>query len=249
MAAKKNPPTSKKMLAAEQAEKTPSTHPVLILVAGFVSAFMLLFCCVCGGAAWWFRPEIHDDPNRAAEVVAEIVDITIPETYQPQGTIEWNVAYAMSIRGAYYERFAGDGLLTIVEVNSRLRSEEDVRRHIRETLIRKGGGGTPLIIDDSETKKVEVEIRGGFVPFTFEIGRNPTLSENFHIVEGVFEGKSGDVLLAMRVNEDDWEEQSIIDMLNSIGDTASAESPSPETIDDQAAPEGAESLPASENDA
>ena len=213
------------MLAAEQAEKKPGTHPFLILVAGFVSAFVLLFCCVCGGAGWWFKPEIHEDRERAAENVQEIVDITIPDVYQPKGTIEWNVFYMMTIRGAYYERYAGDGLLTLVEVNSRLQSEEDVRSHIRETLIRKGGGGTPLVIDEAETKEVEVEIGGGFVPFKFQVGRDPPTAQTFHIVEGVFAGKRGDVLLAMRVNADNWEEQSIIDMLHSIGSVPSEATP------------------------
>lgn len=223
--AKKNPPTSKKMLAAEQAEKTPGTHPFLILVAGFFSAFILLFCCVCGGAGWWFKPEIHEDPDRAAEIVRDIVDIDIPDAYQPEGTIEWNVLYLMRIRGAYYERFAGDGLLTFVEVNSRLESEADVRAHIHDTLIRKGGGGTPLVIDESETKTIEVEINGMFVPFTIQIGRDPPTAQTFHIIEGVFEGKHGGVLLSMRVNADNWEEQSVIDMLNSIGDTNAADAP------------------------
>lgn len=190
---------------------------MLVLIAGFVSAILLFFCCACGIATWWFRPEIYEDSERARQLVEKMVDIRIPDSYQPKGTIEWNIAFAMSVRGAYYERFVGDGLLTLIEVDSRFRSDDDVRRHIRQTLMDKGGGGTPLIVDDSQTKRIEVVIHDEYVPFTFEIGRDPPSGRTFRIVEGVFEGKTGEVLLAMRVNEDNWEESSIIDMLQSIG--------------------------------
>ncbi len=217
MAAKKELSASKKMLAAEQVDKDRPTHPMLVLVAGFVSAVLLFFCCVCGGALWWFQPEIHEEPERARLLTAEIVDISIPDSYLPKGTIEWNVAFTLSVQGVYYERFVGDGLLTLIEVNSRFRADEDVRRHIRQTLMEKGGGGTPLIIDDAETKRLEYIIRGEAIPFTFEIGRDPPSGRTFHIVEGVFDGKNGEVLLAMRVNEDNWEFSSIENMIYSIG--------------------------------
>ncbi|MDB4743612.1 hypothetical protein OAF98_03930 [Planctomicrobium sp.] len=218
MAAKKKTSVSKKMLAAEQSDKNQPAHPVLVLIAGFMAAVLLFFCCACGGAAWWFQPEINENPDRAREIVAEMIDIQIPDSYQPKGTIEMNVAYTMSLRGAYYERFVGDGLLTLIEVNSRFQADEDVREHIRETLMEKGGGGTPLIVDPSDAKTVQVDINGQLVPFEIEIGRDPPSGRTFYIVEGVFKGKNGEVLLAMRVNEDNWEETSIIDMLQSIGE-------------------------------
>ncbi|TWT58705.1 hypothetical protein KOR42_20910 [Thalassoglobus neptunius] len=240
MPSKNDIPENKKMMADDLTGKSTSAHPVLILIAGFASAILLLFCCVCGGAAWWFQPEVNEDPERAGELLAEIVAIDIPDTYLPQGTIEWNVAYLMSIRGSYFERFAGDGLLTVVEVDSRFRSEEDVRQHIRDTLLRKGGGGTPLVINDSESRIVEVAIGEELVPFKFEIGRDPPTGRVFHIVEGVFQGKQGEVLLSMRVNEDNWNEQSVIDMLNTIGRLPTVEvEPEPDA-------EAEEELPTSE---
>lgn len=218
MVSKKEPSVSKKMLAAEQSEKNQPAHPVLVLVAGFVSAVLLFFCCACGSAMWWFRPEISENPDRARQLVTEMVDIQIPDSYQPKGTIEMNVAYIMSVRGAYYERFVGDGLLTLIEVSSRFQAEGDIREHFRQTLIEKGGGGTPLVIDEADSRRIGIEINGELVSFQFDIGRDPPSGRTFHIVEGVFAGKQGEVLLAMRVHEDNWEESSILDMLQTIGD-------------------------------
>lgn len=192
-------------------------HPFLVLLAGFVSAVLLLFGCLCGGALWWFRPQIHDNPDRARQILAEIVDIQIPDVYQPKGTVEWNFAFLMNVRGVYFERFIGDGVLTILEVSNRVGTVEDVRRHIRQTLLEKGGGGAPLIVNDAETERREFAIRGEQIPFTFEIGRDPPTGRTFRIVEGVFDGKAGLVLLSVRVNEEHWNEESIVNMLQSIG--------------------------------
>lgn len=197
----------------------PRSHPVLVLFAGFLSAILLAACCMCGGAFWLFRPVMNEQPEHVTQLLQEIVDIQVPDAYQPAGTIEWNVAFTMSVRGVYFDRYAGDGVLTIVEVDSRFRSDNDVRRHIRRTLMEKGSGGTQLVVDDSETRRVEVLIRGQAVPFTIEIGRDPIANKAYHLVEGVFEGKTGEVLLALQVDEDHWDEQSVLDMLKSISTT------------------------------
>jgi len=191
-------------------------HPLMVLFAGVLSTLFLGGCCVCGGAMWWFRPVINEDPNLAHELLPQIVDIQIPDAYQPHGTIEWNVAFMLDVRGVYFERFIGDGTLTIVEVNSRFHGDDDVRRHIRQTLLEKGGGGAPLVIDDSETQRVEFPIRGMQVPFTIEIGRDPPTGTAFYILEGAFPGDQGEVLLSVRVDEDHWEEKTIFDMIRSI---------------------------------
>ncbi|MCA8998848.1 MAG: hypothetical protein KDA80_17750 [Planctomycetaceae bacterium] len=219
MSEKKPVSASEKMKAARPGDPDEQkAHPLLVLLAGFASAFLLIGCCVCGGGLYWFRPEIHESPDRAREVTSEIVEITVPESYQPKGTIEWNIAYTMSLRGSYYERFIGDGLISLVEVNSRLGTHEDVRRHIRQTLLSKGGGGTPLVVNDSETTVRMFKVRGKEIPFTFEVGQDPAEpSRKFRLVEGVFDGKQGQVLLSVRVDEDHWDETAIVKMLESIG--------------------------------
>jgi len=194
------------------------THPVLVMLAGFLSAFVLIGCCLCGGGLYWFRPEIREDAVQAERLLREIVEIRIPESFQPFGTIEWNVAYALRLRGVYFERFVGDGVIALVEANSRFGNHEDVRRHIRQTMLKKGGGGTPLVINDNDTTVRMFKIRGKDVPFLFEIGHDPAQpNSKFHLVEGVFDGKHGQVMLSVRVDAGHWDEPSIIAMIESIG--------------------------------
>ena len=201
--------------AAKPAESGP--RPIWMLLLGFLSAMALAGCCVCAGALWWFRPRIHEDPAMAREMTPEIVSIAIPEVLQPRGTIIWRIGFLLTIRGVYYERFTGDGLMTLVEVNSRFRTDQDVQRHIRTTLMEKGGGGTPLVIDHSRTEEKVFVIRGQEIRFRFNVGKDPTSGRIYHLAEGVFPGDGGEVLLALRIEESHWNEQEVLDMLNSIG--------------------------------
>jgi hypothetical protein len=164
---------------------------------------------------------IREDADLARALSDEIVqtsltDVSRPQAYLPKGSIVWNVAFLLTTRGVYYERFAGDGLLMILEVNSRFRSEEDVRRHIRQTLEAKGGGGASLKIDETLTKRIPVTIRGQPVQFSFRMGKSPQTQRTFHLVEGIFEGKSGEVMLAMRVDDEVWNEEEVLNILRSI---------------------------------
>jgi hypothetical protein len=193
-------------------------HPAYAVMLGFVLAFLVLVCGVCGGAMWWFRPQIVENSEAARELTRDIIEITLPRNYQPKGTIVWNVAYTMRIRGAYYELFAGDGVLTILEVQSRFRAEEDIRRHIRQTLLEKGGGGAELVIDDQKTVQKLFTVRGQEVPFLFQIGEDRTRRDHrYHLVEGVFEGQNGEVLIALRIDADSWNETEVEQILRSLG--------------------------------
>lgn len=196
-------------------------HPVLILVLGVFTAFGFAGACLCGGMVWWFRPVFREHADYARDLTAQVVDIgltdtTMTQAYLPKGTIEWNVAFLLQVRGIYYERFAGDGLLTLIEVNSRFRTEEDVRRHIRQTLEEKGGGGAALKIDETLTKRIAKTVRGEQIEFTFRIGKAPSTGRTYHLVEGVFDGNNGEVLLAMRVDDEIWSEAEAMDIINSI---------------------------------
>ncbi|MCA9081412.1 MAG: hypothetical protein KDA58_12685 [Planctomycetaceae bacterium] len=203
--------------AEEIRELKERPHPVLAVLAGFLLAFLTLAFCVCGGAAWWFRPQISDDVELAEKIAHEIVEVDIPTSFQPRGAITWNVAFTMRLRGAYYELFAGDGLLSILEVQSRFRAEADVRNHIHTTLLEKGGGGALLVIDDTATTRQNFTIHGQEVPFTFQIGKDPARGRLYHLVEGVFEGRGGEVLVSLRIDDDSWDQNEVELLLRSLG--------------------------------
>ncbi|SFH59216.1 hypothetical protein [Planctomicrobium piriforme] len=202
-------PSEKMRSALPDEPKTRRSHPIVIFLTGLLTTALLASCCVCGIAAWWFRPQVNENPERARELTAQIVSISIPEAFQPKGTIEWNLGFLMRLRGAYYERLVGDGVLTLLEVNTRLANDDSVRRHVVDTLLEEGSSGTSLVIEKAKTRKETFEIAGEPVVFTIELARDPRTGSTFHLVEGVFNGNAGQVLLAMRVDANHWQDEAV----------------------------------------
>jgi hypothetical protein len=235
---RKNLSASEKMRAALPSEpRDKRTSPVLVFLTGLLSMLMILACCVCGGAAWWFRPQLRENPEDARRLVAEIAEIRIPDSLQARGTIDWNMAYLMTLRGAYFERFVGDGVLTLLEVSSRFAQDESIRQHIRQKLLEEGGNGAELVVDASRRRTDK--FGPGEIPFTFELARDPRTAREYHLVDGVFEGRAGPVLLTLRVDDEHWKDEAgagpgdsqrpcpnwVTGMLNSINSPGAANPP------------------------
>lgn len=194
---------SEKMRAALRPESRERKNRTwLAVLAGAVAAFFVIGCCLCGIGLWWFRPVIRESPEQTIEVTKQIADITIPEAFQPHGLIEWNLAFVVQLRGVYYQRYVGDGVITLLEVNTQLPQDDTIRNHIRKTLLEEGPGGTELRIDPSQSHREIFEIEGRPVPFRFDVARSQ--NDVYHLVEGVFDGNRGQVLLSMRVDDVHW---------------------------------------------
>ncbi|HWL09682.1 MAG TPA: hypothetical protein VNQ76_14825 [Planctomicrobium sp.] len=201
---------SEKMRAALPGKTAArSTPPFLLILVGVLSTGLVFACCFSGIALWWFRPITVNDPERARELTHQIVSISIPESFVPKGTVEWNVGFVMRLRGVYYERLVGDGVLSLLEVNTRLANDDTVRRHIRETLLEESSRGTTLVVDPAKNQKETLVINGEPVMFNLDIARDPRTNEAFRLVEGVFQGNSGQVLLSLRVDSNRWLDEAV----------------------------------------
>jgi len=198
-------PSEKMRAALPDDARDSRIRPWLAVLTGVISAFLVMGCCLCGVGIWWFRPLLQEDPEQARVLTQQMVDIQIPEAFQPRGLIDWNLAFAMHLRGVYYQRYVGDGVLTLLEINTRLSHDETIRNHIRKTLLEEASGGTELVIDHSQTHREVMDVIGQQVPFTFEVARHG--NNMYHLAEGVFTGKSGEVLLSLRVDDLHWKNE------------------------------------------
>jgi hypothetical protein len=157
---------------------------------------------LCAGGLYYFRPHIVEDPNRVPVVQAEMLGLTPPAEFEPRGTIEWDLLSAVLMRGVYYELATRDAMLMLLQVDSRLMSETDIREHVERTLRDKGGGGPPLTITSSE--ETLFMVRGKPVPFQQRVGKSPVDDSKYRLIEGVVDGRQGKVLVAFRVAEEVW---------------------------------------------
>ncbi|WP_437186596.1 hypothetical protein SH668x_003752 [Planctomicrobium sp. SH668] len=198
-------PSEKMRTALNHEHRESKVRPLLAVLVGVVTTLLLISCCLCGIAAWWFRPSLSENPDLAKSLTREIINIEIPEVFQPQGAIEWNLAFLVRLRGAYYQRYVGDGVLTLLEVSTRFSTDETIRRHIRKTMLEEASGGTELIVDPQQTHQEIFKVGNQQVIFTFEVAKEN--SQVFHLVEGVVTGKRGDVLVCLRVDHLHWKNE------------------------------------------
>ncbi|WP_437202549.1 hypothetical protein [Planctomicrobium sp. SH664] len=212
---RKETSAQEKMRAAAEAERP--TSPWLLVGGGLAAALLVIGCGFCAIGMWWFRPQITEDPEQASQMLQRMVEIHLPADFQPRGTVEWNMGYVLRLKGVYYESHDGKWLFTAVEVNSRLASDSAVRRHIRETLLQEGAGGTPLIVDNTRTRQESYRINGAPVDFNFETAEDPSTKRIYHLVQGVLNSKSGgQVLVSIRVDADSWQPEIVQKMLGSL---------------------------------
>ena len=208
---------SEKMRAAIPEDKSVRrAPPLMIFLLGLMTTVLLVGALLSVVALWWFRPMTSENPERARKLTQEIVTITVPDSFVPRGTIEWNVGFLMRLRGVYYQRLVGDGVLSLLEVKTSLANDDSARRQIRETLLEESSTGAALVVDPAKSQKETIEILGEPVLFHLDIARDPRTNETYRLIEGVFQGNSGQVLLAMRVDSNRWLDEALpLDSLTS----------------------------------
>ena len=188
---------------------------LLLMVAGGLATVLMLACCICGGAMIYFRPKIEQDPEKAIALTQQMLrGITIPESFEPRGTIELNVFHQLQVSGAYYEMPKVESILALIHVESRWSSQARVRQHIRETLLERGGAEVPLAVQAREVR--EVQVGPDIIRFEFVTGKDLATDKTYKLVEGLVPGTTGDVLVCFKIDSDAWDEAEVLAMLKSI---------------------------------
>lgn len=200
--------------AGQSAAETTTPRWVVILLST-LGVMLIAICGVCAGGLYYFSPELANDPDQAVALTEQIATIDIPEPFQPAGLIEWNLAFVMQMRGTYYEIPPDEGLLMLIAVQGPLLRQEAIRQHIDQTLRETGGGSTPLVTEETTSRPIAMA-SGGEVLFEFEKAIDPDTNSIYRLVDGVVTGPNGSILIALRVKQEQWNEQSIVEMLRSI---------------------------------
>jgi len=200
---------------------TPATVVILFLAVGSTS-----ICGICGGALYYFQPHVSDDAADVAALMPEILTISIPATpddgavqFRPRGTIRWNLAFLMTLRGVYFETVDAeqDGVLMFIEVDGSSLDKPNVRSHVEKVLREREGGGA-LLQPTGTAETRSLLVRDGLVDFTFESGLDPATSDVYRLVSGVVTGnRGGEVLLGLRIKQAaPWDDALAERMIESI---------------------------------
>jgi len=173
-------------------------------------------CCLCGGLFYYQWPHFESDPEAAATLTRQMLPVRVPESFTPEGTIEWSFWMLLQMRGAYFVLRDGDGELSFLEVDSRFIDNAEFRNHIRQSLREHGaGGGYDLAVRESQTKTYD--IAGQSVTFQFLQADDRTTGAQRRLVDGIVEGTNGPVMISLWVDEESWDPEMVERLIESIG--------------------------------
>jgi hypothetical protein len=107
-------------------------------------------------------------------------------------------------------------MLLLLEVgSSRLQGYQDVQRHVERVLREKNGISDSMIVDPV-TETLDVEVQGRQREFKISRAHDAATDVQFRILEGTVDGRTGPVLIGMRVPETAWNRDAVEEMLKSI---------------------------------
>ena len=188
---------------------------LIILLCG--AAGLFLICC--GGVVYFFanlKVESKEDAASTKATTTEIVDIKIPDEFHPAGSMKVSTSlFPMNVKVAVYSVVDGKGVLIIMAMKMPIAgADANMQQQIREELNKKGLGNQNLTIKEKELR--EFEIRGQKVSFLFAKAEQPRDQAKFRQVTGTFSGKNGTSFLMLQVEEEHYDEESVVKMIESI---------------------------------
>lgn len=187
------------------------------VIASIVLVAVIASCCLCSGTIYYKRPRFISDRQTALTVTREILPVRVPAGFTAEGAIRWDLWMLLRMQGAYYTLDAGEGELSLLEVDSRFIDNARFRAHILKSLREHGaGGGFDLAVRSVETR--EFDINGLSVPFNFLAGEDRTTGGKRRLVDGIVDGNNGPVMISLWVDEEYWDPQLVEQMIASIGE-------------------------------
>lgn len=194
-----------------------STGMKVLIVVLCVFGGGALVCC--GVGAYFiskFAPSISQDPEVVEQTTREIVDIDIPDEFQPMHSMSMNM-FAVTIKSVQYQRGDGIGMLTLMEMGGEFQQGGPGQAQQMRDILREQNQDLPnLDADDGEPEVREFTIRGEPVDVQFVKATDPETGNSVRQISAVFPGKQGTVMLMLIVDGDAYDEAEVEALLESI---------------------------------
>lgn len=189
------------------------TTKVLLILAGVGCVFGLLCCGGVGFFAWKFRNSFSDDPVVARKVQSDIVSIDIPAEFQPIGSVDF-----VFMKGVAYKGKNEKSIIMLGEFKAPGDPKdqmEQMQLQFRQGL-RKGNDKAEQNFEVESRESHTFTIRGTEVSFEFEKGKMKPGDEESLRVSGTFPSNGGAGALFLMVPAEDYDEDDIKEMIESI---------------------------------
>jgi hypothetical protein len=183
----------------------------------FGALTLAVFCGVCGLFGYLlFVPGIYQTPAEIAPITQEIVDVQVPDVFQPRLAMKWdNSLYAARL--SMYQHQQGRGALQFTEIAVKVGDKAVAEAQLKQQMSQQDAMDEIKVLKVESSQSREFLVRGQPVKFTFEAGEDVSSSTRYHQVTGQFVGKNGPAALVLQMEDDVWDEAVVVEMLESMG--------------------------------
>ena len=185
----------------------------VFLIVGGIGLVIMLLCCGIGGFfAWKLQPKIINNPVEVTELGKQILDVKIPDGFQPQNGIDMD-NFAMTMRMATFTQKEGKGTLMLGELRMKIgdpNQKVDFQQH------RGPGGNQNPNLRTVKTETREFEVRGGTIPFRFSEAVDQNTQKQFRVVDGSLDSPGGATFIELTIEADAFDEDAVVEMIESI---------------------------------
>ena len=206
-------------------DTTPTAKPgrstgvkVLIVLAVIAGSCLLLCCGVGGYLVYWGKSMVSTDPATVATVSQKITPINVPEGLEPAFSLDVTVPMSdeFVFRTAVYGDQQTSSMLMLLGTPKGvpIESQQQMNQQLGPAMDEQGANAEELIIEESHP--IELDIRGQKVTFTISTGKGAQSQSPRIEAKGSFEGQNGPVQLQFSGDAEKYDEQTVVDMLESI---------------------------------
>jgi hypothetical protein len=200
--------------------KKTTTALITILGIGLV---VLLLCC--GGAYWIgsmaigkFQVSFSTDAAQIRTMTATIVDVTIPEEFPPLFGMDMST-FGAPMKMVFYGTQDQSRSLVLMQMIDPSGNSGMTKEQFEQAMRQQGAqqGGQMQQINATSAEQWIFDFSGEEYTFEMASGTDPARNVAAHRLTGVFPGKQGAAFLSMMMNDDDWDEESVLQMIESMG--------------------------------
>jgi hypothetical protein len=198
----------------------------MFLILGIIAAVCIMLCC--GAGTWIFfkiRGGLKQEPAEVLAVQEKIIDIDLPEEMRPAGGMDLDFfgVFAMQMavfgdevevpedqQGQEQASFRGKFLM-LMQMHV---AGQDPGAMEAQLQTQSNAQGVDIEVTSHELRTIEID--GREVEFDFAQGTNREDNTQIRMVRGAFPGRNGVVMLLLVVPEEQWNEEEVMTLLQSI---------------------------------
>ena len=195
-----------------------STGAKVLLI--FLSIFGVLCVACCGGVLWIvnsFEYQESNDDAHTAEVRDRIIDIDIPDRFEPQKSMEADASFVESDLAFYESSDGAESAMGFVKVRSWFIPEKDIAEELKNSETRGN-------FEDADSEARSYQVDGRDIIVTFSHGTVPEgenvppdrVGKKWYSVNSMTFVDGSLILFFIVGPEEEFDEEEIENMIQSI---------------------------------